>query len=1035
MLVTAAATAAISTLIGGIAKALDPATIAGGVYGNEVTIFLNWGLRHGSAYVSSFLNNLAGLDAAESAILQRAIEEANFLAIQHVMAKYASEKHLPIRTSGSNRGLGVLSSSALISINAVIAGCDDRLLRLRHESASTSTLTMWTELVKCALEDITSIVGREEPLDRHLAQLAWKALSSEFPLVNSIDGLRALFDTSWFDFLAINFQQLSTRPPLEAVVVGRLFCELRDDRAQTLTAKDVIASLSSLLSPLLAETTTLQRTAVTLLDEFRSHDEYTRRQLFAIANSVASSGDLFNNLQSQAASLDTRLRTVETALAPSYAARRRERLIGLGDLRRTFFDTDQSATELLEALQHPETRMISLVAPPGFGKSSVFQRAMQLAMPTQDPQEASVIGIAMLDARVTTFSVSQLTRYVIQLTGKRDNCQPDTLVAKIPAHTAADLASLFAALREAGPLWLIIENAEGWLTGPAASAFSRLLDSWCRERHSAKLLLLSQVAYLGTAPSHVRLRRVEQRLLAGLSDAASVALLRKRLSQTRFDYLDDFSLLAFAKRLHRVPLALEQFAGYLRSHAAGLEINKQLLTRANLLNFLSKDGWEESVVTLVRRNLAMWDAVSRQVLATVVWAAVALPQEGVLGIYDEYGVQDASEALTRLTESGLLNAIDGPEGDCTRIVMHSFIADAIRSQIIAPDLDMISRVFFDAAYTYRERRLFRPAAELLLLTEKVLRNMLNGGNNAQLTSRLSGCVLNLGVTLRSLGQLPKALKLCDEAVSFRTHLVSDKGQAQLTYNTAMAYLNRSITLRFLDRLPEALEDCERAVSLRHRLVFEDDRSEFRYGLAWAVLNHGITLALLDRQREALKAFGEAERLFTGLISEGASSQPVADLARTVSARARTLLRIRKASEALVQCERAVHLFDDLILRVGSEELRDEFAGALLERARCKRALFKLNDALSDQNNALSIRLVLVEEEGRLEVAAGLVECYLEEALIRSLQNDDLGCFAAASSAKRLLVKLIEAGFEHLRKTLDIAEGMLLTFREQTDVEE
>jgi hypothetical protein len=344
---------------------------------------------------------------------------------------------------------------------------------------------------------------------------------------------------------------------------------------------------------------------------------------------------------------------LKTALTNPYVAPVKERWIGLPNTHDQILSRTPQAQALLDALSTEGPAIVSITAPPGFGKSAVFTLALRFLFAGGEPPQDKLTGIAVLDAKAEVPGVVTFARLLARITGWQD------AAAKFASLADGQMDSrlrrlFFDFLRQSRSVWLIVENAEAVLAPAASTNLSRdfrdLLSEWCNYDHHAKLLLLTRHAVYPEPKGHRRLSAVEEVLIGGLPLDDAIRVLRQRLKDTRFCTAAETLLGQIAQKLHRVPMALEQFAAYLSKQAEGIELDQRFVEQNDLLRL----DPSEQLPRVIRENLNLLDTTSLFVLRVVAWAAMPVPSSGLLALHS-----DASALLTRLVRSNQLSASEG----------------------------------------------------------------------------------------------------------------------------------------------------------------------------------------------------------------------------------------------------------------------------------------------------------------------------------------------------------------------------------------
>ena len=212
---------------------------------------------------------------------------------------------------------------------------------------------------------------------------------------------------------------------------------------------------------------------------------------------------------------------------------------------------------------------------------------------------------------------------------------------------------------------------------------------------------------------HHGLSDVEQALLGGLPEDAAVQLLRQRLADTRFRQTGESLLRQIVQRLHRVPMALEQFAGYLHWNEQGVDLDQRFVEGNDLLRLHPS----EQMLRIIRENLNLLDAPSLNLVRVVAWAGMRVPRSGLMGLR-----KDGAALLTRLIRSNLLLVHEGTAAEGRSFDMHPLIREALEEHAgAALDFGRIMRVFGNAGNAEWEQTQFRPALTLSALAERAAR--------------------------------------------------------------------------------------------------------------------------------------------------------------------------------------------------------------------------------------------------------------------------------------------------------------------------
>jgi tetratricopeptide (TPR) repeat protein len=707
---------------------------------------------------------------------------------------------------------------------------------------------------------------------------------------------------------------------------------------------------------------------------------------------------------------------VREALANLRFAPVKERWINLPNTKKQILARDPEAQLLLDALREEGPAILSIAAPPGFGKTAVFSLAVRMAFSRGDPPETELSGIAVLDAKVDAPGIAAFSGLLGRVTGLQEAAARFASAAGASAGNGQEngvrLRSLFFDfLRQAGKIWLVVENAETVLAPGAKAAgaddFQDLLKDWCKHDHEAKLLMLTRHAPHPSPEGHRALRRIEEALLGGLPALAAVDLLRQRLEDTRFRETGQSLLLQTVQKLHRVPMAIEQFAAYLRQREQGIELNQRFLEENDLLRLKNP----EQLLGLVAQNLDLLDPPSLDLLRLVAWAAMPVPQSGLMAYRP-----DAAQLLTGLVRSNQLLALEGTAAEGRSFDMHPLIREAVAEQASSPlDLARIGGAFLDAGKTEGEQGQFHPALALSTLSERAWRN-------AGARDSLASAVGNRGLSLRNLGRLEDALSAYDESVAIRRELV-EREHEEFRNDLASAIMNRGLALWDLGRLEDAVTACDESIAIYRELVERENRRELRGDLAWALTNRGTTLDVLGQPGEALAAYDESVVIYRELVEREHCGDLRNELASAIMNRGITLANLGRLEDALAAHDESIVIRRELVEREHRQEFRGSLASAITNRGEVLVNLGRLEEAVAAYDESIAIRRELVEKEHRRELRDYLAGALYNLALAREKQGAIPAALESAREARQLWQDAVDDGMKHLQPLLARAQEL------------
>ena len=689
-------------------------------------------------------------------------------------------------------------------------------------------------------------------------------------------------------------------------------------------------------------------------------------------------------------------------------------LIGLrhlGQVDKEMLSRDAEAQELLDKL-NTETRIVSVVSPAGFGKTALLVRAIQKALVGDDLHKlnasddersglvvrAGLKGIAVLDARDAQNAPLRLEHFATVLNEMLGRQSTDAVGTDENIRRAA----FFDLLSRAGRLWIIVENAESAFGKAVTSELSSLLVAWCAGSHQAKLILVTRDAQHPPPECHGALPGVDAALKDGLPDDAAVKLLRRNLKNTRFAETEEPLLREIAiGRLHRMPIAIEAFAGYLAyKEEEIITLDRQFVEDNDPLRLFHKD--EEQMgrrffFKIIEEQLAMMDPVSRLLLHVVAWAQMNVPQGGLVAVKEAFGSNDEA-SITRLVKSNLLVRMDGTPTEGTSFAMHALIREGLRD--VSNDLSMspvalenVSRAMCRAGFNFVDRAQFRPALAVFTLWERGVRDLVERKGRVDLEAELCNANLNLGVALSRQGLHLEALKNDIHAVERCRALVEEKGRVDLEADLAKAIQRRGTSFFNRGLYAEALKDHSEAIKRCQALVEENGRFDLEGELCSAILNRAIVFSRLRLYEEAFRDDVDAVERYRVLVEEKGRVDLEYPWAAAIHHRGSVFDRQGFHAEALRDYSEAINRCGALIEKKGQIEREGELCGAILNRgvSFARQGLYA--EALSDFDDAAERFRILVEKKGRVDLEKGWVSVLVNRGVLFAMQ----GLYAEALS--------------------------------------
>ena len=637
----------------------------------------------------------------------------------------------------------------------------------------------------------------------------------------------------------------------------------------------------------------------------------------------------------------------------------REPFIGLINTSLPIVGRDEEANALLALLRDEGPAVISIIAPPGFGKSALLARTVRLAMASLNTPAVGLQGVAVLDARIEMPTRAALVTLLGRLTGRPQIRARFDDSAEGEARTTL----FFDVLRQTGSVWLVIENAERVLLPEVSPEFRLLVKGWCEFAHTAKLIVLSRQA-LNPAPAcHRRLAGVERALRQGLAEEHAATVLRDRLRDSRFGKTENSLLLKIARRLHCVPLALVQFAGYLLTRETEIDLNEAFIASNDILRLFDPEQMEESIERLTVEHLRGLDPSSRQLVGVAAWARCNIPRDGLLAVVRDEGAKH----LTRVVASGLLQQIGGTTGPDVSFAMHPLIQEFVEPVIPG---ETTATTWVEKAYSEYENGRIQSSDALSELAEREFRRLVDDENRDDLAFYFAASLGTRGLALHMRGRVHEAAAAFDEAIrGTRRSFGMEKPENLVALAVTLA--NRGRALQQLGRLRDAMAAHDEAIEILRRLVENDGLHEFSSEMAKAVEGRGVVLEMLGRVGEAIADYKRAIIIHQRFGDNESGGAVAEDLANVLANLGVALHSGGRLNEAMTAYDEAITIRQRLINLEGRSELVNGLATVVTSRGIALGALHRLNDAVAAFDEAITSRRRLIETEGHPELADDL----------------------------------------------------------------
>lgn len=301
---------------------------------------------------------------------------------------------------------------------------------------------------------------------------------------------------------------------------------------------------------------------------------------------------------------------------------------------------------------------------------------------------------------------------------------------------------------------------------------------------------------------------------------------------------------------------------------------------------------------------------------------------------------------------------------------------------------------------------------------RLLHHLVEEQGQDQLRNELAAALNDRGAAQHRLGRLAPAHDDYTAAIAIRTHLVT-QGRLDVRTDLARTLTNTGLVLTAGEQLEDA-ERCHRAaLEILDRLVEEEGRRDLYEIRGFARM---CQADLFRRQGELVVAREDYTRAVLD-FEKGARRQPAlnVELARALSSLGLVCLDLGELEKAVESQTRALELFHQ---DPGGEGRTYDMALAYTNRCEALCRLEDLAGAREDSAHTVRLYTLLVQEEGRVDLAGDLANSHLRQARLAEQTGDTETCVRDASRAIALFGNLVaeQQRSEHrgpLADTLDL----------------
>ena len=463
--------------------------------------------------------------------------------------------------------------------------------------------------------------------------------------------------------------------------------------------------------------------------------------------------------------------------------------------------------------------------------------------------------------------------------------------------------NLFVALRQAGTVWLVLDNFEAWLDAASGYALDVpemrvFLSALFEGNHSLRVLCLSQAEPAPDIKKRFKQPpNVGEALYQGLPERDALAYLRAEGTEVGLDRADESLLKEFLRRVAYIPQALSSLIGYLETIEDygfdGFMADEELWKGFDAYEHErdEQDEGKRRTKALVARQISAQSADVKLLLMALSFFGRPTPREALEVFFDNK--TKAAQAISRLTAHRLVTQTE--DSRRTKYYeLHAYFREQAR-KVLPPfeNLDesaletYASELAFVKGNEAFDKTYFRRALELRECAEKIYRFLFEQKGRAEVENPLAGTYMNKGVALDNLGRIAEAIAEYDKAIAISARLINEEGRGELAHDLATACLNKALALENLPDWDNALTCYAEAARLQIECVEESGRIELLPDLMLVVCYRFETLFKLERWNEAAQDAAKAVRLLQDYsehpeLSERFKAQTIKEFGRIIN---------------------------------------------------------------------------------------------------------------------------------------------------------
>ncbi|MBF0536592.1 MAG: DUF4062 domain-containing protein [Nitrospirae bacterium] len=330
--------------------------------------------------------------------------------------------------------------------------------------------------------------------------------------------------------------------------------------------------------------------------------------------------------------------------------------VPLPKLRGTFVGRETEQETLLHCLNYTDKRLVVIIAPGGYGKTELTTKVLREIAPKTTITNKDIQGILYLRCSIAgDVNMGTVFTEAGKIAGTVEaffNVYKNREISN-----AKRLEYFFKELSIIGNVWIVLDNFEDLLDADDTIKDAELrefLETAVSIDHTIRIIITSRVL-----PKFKGDRLVEKiDLSEGLPEEKAVEYLRKEGAEYGLRDEDKSILLAFVRRVHRIPKALESGIGYLSEHFPGIKLKDILANDGIFLDF-DKHDHKEGLKSLIMEQIKRLHPNLQLVLSVLSIFSKPTPQEALRYMLQGMSYVELAQNLTRLERNRLITHNNG----------------------------------------------------------------------------------------------------------------------------------------------------------------------------------------------------------------------------------------------------------------------------------------------------------------------------------------------------------------------------------------